>query len=204
MALDNLKVVIESVNVARNTGNSINVLPVYSFQFNKLVDQVALVSDASGNITAVAITATGAITGTTATFSGKTTSTGDIVKPSGTTVAAGALITGAMIASGYIEVTGTTNSSAFDTAANITTAIGTTPAGTTFDFYINTMGGTPMTAGNVLTVTAGANMQFMKQISSGDIAVPFLATVTATAGVHSGWFRLTYDTATTCSIQRIG
>lgn len=128
-----------------------------------------------------------------------------ITKPLNTsTVAASALITGAMIASGYIEVTGTTNSSAFDSAANITTAIGTTPIGTTLDFYINTMGGTPMTAGNVLTVTAGANMQFMKQISAGDSASAFLATITATAGVHSGWFRLTYDTATTCSVQRIG
>lgn len=128
-----------------------------------------------------------------------------VTKPLNTsTVAAGSLITGAMIASGYIEVTGTTNSSAFDSAANITTAIGTSPIGTTFDFYINTMGGTPMTAGNVLTITAGSNTQFMKQISAGDSASAFLATITATAGVHSGWFRVTYDTATTISIQRIG
>jgi len=121
-----------------------------------------------------------------------------------TTVAAGSLITGAMMVTGYIEVTGTTNSSALDSAANITTALGTSPIGTTFDFYLNTMGATPMTAGNVLTITAGANMQFMKQISSGDSATAFLATVTATAGVHSGWFKVTFDTETTCSVQRIG
>ncbi len=127
-----------------------------------------------------------------------------ITKPVGKTVAAGSLITGLMMVSGYIEVTGTTNSSAFDSAANITTALGSSPAGTTFDFYINTMGSVVMTAGNVLTVTAGANTQFMKQTSAGDSASAFLATVTATAGVHSAIFRVTYDTATTISIQRIG
>lgn len=121
-----------------------------------------------------------------------------------TTVAAGSLITGAMIATGYIEITGTTNSSALDSAANITTAIGTSPIGTTFDFTLNTIGATPMTATNVLTITAGAGTQFMKQISAGDSASAFLATVTATAGVHLAHFRVTYDTATTITIQRIG
>lgn len=129
--------------------------------------------------------------------------------PSTGLVAAGTTIGAAALLTGYVEITGTTNSSAFGSAANIISALSgsygiAAAKGTTFDCYINTMGATPMTAGNVLTVTAGAGMQFMKQISAGDSASPFLATITATAGVHSGIFRFTFDTATTCSVQRIG
>lgn len=135
---------------------------------------------------------------------GKATVAGIVRKPVGTTVAASALISGAMIASGYIEVTGTTNSSALDTFTNIAAAIGVSTAGSSVEFIINTIGTVPMTAGNVLTITADATGSFLKQTSAGDSASSQLATVTATAGVHVGTFRITFDTITSYVVQRIG
>ena len=132
---------------------------------------------------------------------------GRVVKrPGGTTVAAnsGVTLTAAMLLSGYVMVTGTTGSLALDSVANITTALGTSPEGTTFDFTLNTMGATPMTAANVVTITAPASCKFMKQFNTTDVATDFIATVTATAGIHLGTFRVTYDTATTIVVQRIG
>jgi len=129
-----------------------------------------------------------------------------IKKPSGTTVAAnsGTTLTADMMLSGYVMVTGTTGSLELDTVANLTSALGTSPEGTTFDFTLNTLGATPMTAGNTVTLTAPANCTFMKQFNTTDAATDFVAVVTATAGVHLGTFRVTYDTATTIVVQRIG
>lgn len=129
-----------------------------------------------------------------------------IKKPSGTTVVAntGTTLTSAMMLSGYVEVTGTTGSLALDSVANLTAALGTSTAGTSFEFTLNTIGATPMTAGNTVTITAPANCKFMKQFNTTDVGTDFLAVVTATAGVHLGTFRITYDTATTIVVQRIG
>jgi hypothetical protein len=106
--------------------------------------------------------------------------------------------------SGYVEVTGTTGSLVLDSVANLTTALGTSPAGTTFDFTLNTKGATPMTATNVVTLTAPASCIFMKQFNTTDVATAFIPTVTATDGIHVGTFRVTYQTATTIVVQRIG
>ncbi len=167
---------------------------------------IANATDATASNATASIATSGGLAVTKKAYIGTQLNTQSLIKRpvTTTTVAAGSLITGAMLITGYIEVTGTTNSSALDSAANITTALGTSPIGTSFDCYINTMGATPMTAGNILTVTAGANTTFMKQISSGDSASAFLATVTATAGVHSAILRITFDTATSISVQRIG
>lgn len=134
--------------------------------------------------------------------------TGRIVKrPAATTVAAnsGTTLTAAMMLSGYVLVTGTTGSLALDTIANITTALGGVSAsGTTFEFTLNTMGATPMTAGNVVTITAPASCTFMKQFNTTDVGSAFIPTVTATAGIHLGTFRVTFDTAASIVVQRIG
>jgi hypothetical protein len=132
---------------------------------------------------------------------------GRVVKrPTATTVAAnsGTTLTAAMMLSGYVEVTGTTGSLVLDSVANLTTALGTSPAGTTFEFTLNTMGGTPMTAGNTVTITAPASCTFMKQFNTTDAATAFVAVTTATAGVHLSTFRVVYNTATTIIVQRIG
>ena len=137
---------------------------------------------------------------------GRANTANHIVRPTATTVAAntGTTLTAAMMLSGYVMVTGTTGSLALDSVANLTTALGTSPEGTSFEFTLNTMGATPMTAGNVLTLTAPASCVFRKQFNTTDAATVFVATVTATAGVHIGTYRVTYDTATTISVTRIG
>jgi len=130
-----------------------------------------------------------------------------VKRPTATTVAAnsGTTLTAAMMLSGYVMVTGTTGSLVFDSAANIVTALGTATEGLEFDFTLNTMGTTPMTAGNVLTLTTpGAGVVFRKQVNTTDVAALFIPTITATAGIHVGTFRVTFDTATTISVQRIG
>ena len=101
-------------------------------------------------------------------------------------------------------VTGTTGSLVFDSAANVTTALTATPPGTTFDFVVDTMGTTPMTAGNVLTLTVGAGTTFAKQVNTTDVAALFIPTITATASISQGIFRVVFNTATTMTIQRIG
>lgn len=141
------------------------------------------------------------------TSSGKLTTAAHVVKPTTTTVAAnsGTTLTAAMMLSGYVEVTGTTGSLALDTIANITTALGHTPvAGESFEFIINTKGATPMTAGNVVTLTVSASSIFMKQFNTTDVGTDFIPTVTATDGIHIGVFRYVFQTATTSVVQRIG
>ncbi len=100
-----------------------------------------------------------------------------------------------------MSITGTTGNITLPTAADITTAIGATPVGTTIEFVVNTVG---MTAGNVATVALGANIVTQKMISAGDIATDQLLTVTNTAGINMGIFRLCYISATTCSLHRVG
>lgn len=116
-------------------------------------------------------------------------------------VASGATITGKQIVDGYIEGTGATGNWQMPTAAQITTAIGATPAGTTVEFTFNA---TNMTATNVATLLVGANIVAMKQTSSGDSATSQLLTITQTSGLQMGIFRLVYDTSTTCTLHRIG
>lgn len=132
---------------------------------------------------------------------------GRVVKrPSGTTVVAntGTTLTAAMMLSGYVEVTGTTGSLALDSVANVVTALGTVTPGLNFEFIINTKGATPMTATNVVTLTAPASTIFMKQFNTTDVGTDFIPTITATDGIHIGHFRYTFQTATSAIVQRIG
>lgn len=117
-------------------------------------------------------------------------------KPNSATVASGGTITGPELVGGLIAATGATGNWQLPTAAQITTAIGATPAGTYFDFVFNAAA---MTATNTATLVVGANMSVMSApaITGG-------ATLTVTQDTQVvGHFRITYDTATTCKISRI-
>ena len=126
--------------------------------------------------------------------------TNPIVKPVNDTAATGAVLTGAQIIKGYVAVTGATGNLQFPTAADLTTALGTSPIGTTLELVINA---TAMTGTNVVTLTVNTNLTFLKQISNGDSGSAALATVTQTAGVHVGVFKLVYDTATSVVVSRV-
>lgn len=117
------------------------------------------------------------------------------------TIAAGGTATGKQIVDGYLAVTGATGNLQLPTAAQIITALGFTPnAGTDLEFIINASG---MTATNVVTLLVGANMVALKQVSAGDSATSQLLTVTQTAGVHIGVFKIVFDTTSSCIIGRV-
>jgi hypothetical protein len=125
-----------------------------------------------------------------------------VKKPVATsTVATSGTALGIDLVNGYLAVTGATGNVQLPTAAQITTAIGATPAGTTFDFIVNTSG---MTAANVATLVVGANMVTAKQTGAGDSATDQLLTVTNSTALKVGVFRITFDTATTVVLFRIG
>lgn len=119
-----------------------------------------------------------------------------IRKPASATVASGGTITGPELVSGLITATGATGSWNLPTAAQITTAIGSTPAGTNFEFIFNASG---MTATNTATLVVGTDMTVM---SAPAITGGGTLTVTQDTQVI-GLFRVFYDTATTCKISRI-
>lgn len=126
---------------------------------------------------------------------------GVVNKYTDTSVATGATATAIGVVGGHLSVTGATGNVTLPTAAQLTTAIGATPVGTTIEFVVNTVG---MTAGNVCTIVVGANIVTQKMISAGDSATDQLLTVTNTSNVNMGIFRICYITATTCSLHRIG
>lgn len=178
-------------------------------------------SGASGNITVATGAATVGSSGTLALATGNTASgvAGDITltpgthtsatvspvislnkavvkKPTVTSIATGATATGPELVGGNLSVTGATGNVTLPTAAQITTAIGSTPAGTTFDFCVNAHN---MTATNTVTMVVGSNMTV-----SSSPAITGGGTLTVTQDTQViGWFRITYNTATTCKIQRI-
>ncbi len=211
MALDKI-VVGDKGRIAQLTPGAGNNQQARASDLNTVIDEINAIE--SGNTIPLAPlslnTPTGTITtltSTTANVSGTATAGAVIKKPAGTTVAAntGTTLTAAMMLSGYVEVTGTTGSLALDTVANITTALGITPTpGLSFEFTINTKGATPMTATNVVTLTAPASTIFMKQFNTTDVGTAFIPTVTATDGIHVGTFRYTFQTATSAVVQRIG
>ncbi len=116
------------------------------------------------------------------------------------TVATGAVATGINVVNGYFAVTGATGTVTLPDTSAITTAVGATPAGTTLEFIVDA---TSMTATNVVTLAAGANMTILKQTSAGDSASGQLMTVTQTAGTNIGVFKIVYVTSTTCVIGRV-
>lgn len=117
-------------------------------------------------------------------------------KPESTSVASGGTITGVQLVGGLITATGATGNWQLPTAAQITTAIGSTPAGTNFEFVFNAAG---MTATNTATLVVGANMTVA---SAPAITGGGTLTVTQDTQVTAG-FRVVYDTTTTCKIYRI-
>lgn len=121
---------------------------------------------------------------------------GVVRKPASSSVASGATITGVELVKGLIAATGATGNWQLPAAADITTAIGSTPAGTYFDFVFNAAA---MTATNTATLVVGAGMTVMSAapITGGD-------TLTVTQDTQVvGHFRVTFDTPTTCKISRI-
>lgn len=123
-----------------------------------------------------------------------------IRKPNTKSIATGGTLTAVELLGGYVEVTGATGNVTLPDTSTITTAIGSTPAGTYFDFHVNA---TNMTATNVATLVAGASMTAQKQVSAGDAATSQLLTITQTAGTEVGVFRITFITATTTSLHRL-
>lgn len=117
-------------------------------------------------------------------------------KPSTKSIATGGTLTGPEVVGGYIEVTGGTGNVQLPTCAQITTAIGSTPAGTNFEFVVNCAG---MTATNTATLLVGASMTVA---SAPAITGGGTLTCTQDTQVTAG-FKIVYDTATTCKIYRL-
>ena len=121
---------------------------------------------------------------------------GVIRKPKSASVASGGTITGPQLVGGLITATGATGNWQLPTCAQITTAIGSTPAGTNFEFVFNAAA---MTATNTATLVVGANMTVA---SAPAITGGGTLTCTQDTQVTAG-FRIVYDTATTCKLYRI-
>lgn len=121
---------------------------------------------------------------------------GVVRKPGSSPVASGGTITGPELVRGLIAATGATGNWQLPSCANITTAIGSTPAGTNFEFVFNAQA---MTGTNTATLVVGANMSVA---SAPAITGGGTLTVTQDTQVTAG-FRIVYDTATTCKIYRI-
>lgn len=123
-------------------------------------------------------------------------SKGVVKKPSMASVASGGTITGKELVDGGVAATGATGNWQLPAAADITTAIGSTPAGTNFEFVFNAAA---MTATNTATLVVGANMSVA--------ATPIITgsdTLTVSQSAQSvGVFRIVYDTATTCKLFRV-
>lgn len=165
--------------------------PVYAKSFNEVVDIIEEIADAiddinDGTFTVGAVTLTDSLTSVKA----------EIKKPTSASVASGGTITAAQLLGGLITATGATGNWQLPTAAQITTAIGSTPAGTNFEFIFNASG---MTSTNTATLVVGSNITVM---SSPAITGGGTLTVTqASQGI--GIFRILYITPTTCKITRI-
>ncbi len=123
-------------------------------------------------------------------------SKGIVKKPLTSSVASGATITAKELLGGLITATGATGNWTLPTAAQITTAIGATPAGTYFEFIFNAAA---MTGTNTATLVVGTNMTVM---SAPPITGGGTLTVTQDTQVI-GKFGIFYDTATTCKIARL-
>lgn len=119
------------------------------------------------------------------------------VKPLNTaSVATGAAITGKQLVDGYIAITGGTGNVQLPDTADVTTALGASPAGTVLEFTVNAVG---MTATNTATFVVGANMTVPSApvITGG-------GTLTLTQDTQEiGVFKLVFITATTTKLFRI-
>ncbi len=113
----------------------------------------------------------------------------------GTTASDGAFAKA--IVGGYVEIRGATGNVQMPTASQLVTAIGAVTAGTRFQFVLNAIGGTPMTAGNTATVTTNTGVVIDASVGNT------LMTVTSTSNVNIGVFQVTFDSATTCILSRM-
>ncbi len=116
-------------------------------------------------------------------------------KPANTAVATGGTVTGPQLVGGLLTVTGATGNVQLPTSAQLTTAIGSTPEGTYFDFVVNATG---MTGTNTVTLVVGSNMAVM---SAPAITGGSTLTVTQDTQII-GHFRITFA-GTGCLISRI-
>lgn len=136
-------------------------------------------------------------TPTSATVASATVITKGLIRnPLSTTTASGGTITGPQLVGGLIAATGATGNWQLPTAAQITTALGATPAGTNFEFVFNAAA---MTAANTATLVVGSGMTVM---SAPAITGGGALTVTQDTQVV-GVFKIIFDTTTTCKISRI-
>ena len=159
-------------------------------------------STAKLSITGTSVIDQDVSTTATPTFAGvKSVGASSVTKPLVASVASGATITAAQLLGGAISGTGATGNWVMPATSTITTALGTSPVGTYFDFSFIANG---MTAANVATLTVGANMVILKQVSSGDSADNQLMTITNTSNVNVGHFRIFFDTATSTVLSRLG
>lgn len=117
-------------------------------------------------------------------------------KPRSTAFASGDTALGIDLVGGLLAATGATGNFQLPDTADITTAIGSTPAGTYFEFIFNAAA---MTATNTATLVVGANMSVQ---SSPAITGGGTLTVTQDTQVI-GKFGVFFDTATTCKIVRL-
>lgn len=125
---------------------------------------------------------------------------GSVRKPTSTNVATGTTATVVGLISGCLNVTGTTGNVTLPTGTLISDAIGSVTAGTHFDFIVNTI---DMTAADVATIVIAAGVVTAKQISTGDSATDQLLTVTNSAAVNVGVFRLVNIATNSWSLHRI-
>ncbi len=117
-------------------------------------------------------------------------------KPRSTAFASGGTALGIDLVGGLLAATGATGNFQLPATSAITTAIGSTPAGTYFEFIFNAAA---MTATNTATLVVGANMTVQ---SSPAITGGGALTVTQDTQVIAK-FGIFYDTATTCKIVRL-
>ena len=119
-----------------------------------------------------------------------------VKKPLSSAHETGDTVTGVELVNGLLTVTQGTGFLTLPDTADITTAIGSTPAGTEFDFTVNAVG---MTATNVVTLVVGASMSVVTTpiVTGSDVL-----TVAQDVQVV-GKFKIIFDSATTCKLFRI-
>jgi len=159
------------------------------------------ISLTTGNI-ASGTSAAGSITLTTGTSLSTTVAPTTTIakafvrKPSTKSIATGATLLAIDLIGGYIEVTGATGNLTLPTVATMTTALGTSPAGTWFDVVFNASG---MTAANVVTLVLGSNMSTLTTpVITGSSTLTISQSL---QGVAS--FRFMFDSATTVKVSRL-
>jgi hypothetical protein len=169
-ALDNYKVVSESVNVARGTGDSTNIIPVRAYQFNRAIDQVSAIID--GGTSLAKVTSTGSVITNTVLVENRT-----LTAVATTAAATLTVVKAGLVAGGFSSTSAAAVAITLDSVANIISSFST--------------------AG--ITLAAGSNIQFIVDNSAGantiTVAVDSGATIAVATPVITGGATLTISTA---------